>query len=93
MELSNAIRGLEELEEAIGNLHSVNIRDDSLIVVIDNVNFAIDFASIQELKSMASLLAEYVGKKVALLHLGDSANPLQIRLIKPSIKMSSGGDE
>jgi len=80
---SKSLRSLHALEEGCGILCGTAVRNDSLIVIMNSITFVIDFASIPELKSTRRLLAKYVGKRIAVIRLEDSATPPRVRIITP----------
>lgn len=79
-------RRLNELEEAVGRLRAVTGDTDSLQVTIDSGQFTVEFSSTQTLESAKQMLAQYVGRTVAVLRVENTAKPLHIRLVR-----SSGG--
>jgi hypothetical protein len=74
---------LDELEEAVGKLCAVSVYKDSLLVNIDTVKLTIEIPSTQRLELARQVLAGYIGKRIGLLNLGASVEPVRIRLITP----------
>ena len=81
--LARTVRCLDELEEAVGKLCAVSVYEDSLLVNIDTVKLTIEIPSTQRLESARQVLAGYIGKRIGLLNLGASVEPVRIRLITP----------
>lgn len=88
------IQYLRESEEAVGTLQGVEVLDDLLIVTIESKRLAVSFTSISELESVKGLLAQYVGRVVAILRVENPDKPLRIRIVAPQGQnMTMGGGE
>jgi hypothetical protein len=74
---------LDELQEAVGVLLAVNVHENSLLVAMDSVQFAVDFPSTRSLELAKEQLSPYIGKKIAILRDTDTTKPLHIRLAAP----------
>jgi hypothetical protein len=86
----DAMRFLDELSEAVGVLLAVNVHENSLLVAMDSVQFAVDFPSTHFLEEARRRLSPYIGKKVAIFRDADATKPLRIRLAAPQNKLIVG---
>ena len=78
---TTAKRRLNELEEAVGRLHTITSDNCTLLLTMDSIQFTIDFPSVQELESTRELLEHYVGRQMGILRFEDPAMPPRIRII------------
>jgi len=84
------MRFLDELEEAVGNLLSISVHQNSLLVTMDSAQFTIDFPSIPLLELAREQLSPYIGKMVAIFRDSNTTKPLHIRLAVPQNKLIVG---
>ena len=86
------MRYLDDLQEAIGILRTVDMRKNSLIVTMDTVPFVVDFSSVRQLESAYQTLKRYLGEKIAIVSFKDSTAPLRVRHVAPQGQnMAAGG--
>ena len=87
------MRYLEEMGEAVGNLLAVGVYENTLLVIMDSAQFAVDFPSTKSLRVAKEGLSAYIGKKVAMLRDTNAIEPLRIRLVAQRCEATIGGHE
>jgi len=83
-------RFLGELEEGVGVLRAVIVDENSLLVVMDSVEFIIDFPSTHFVQQARKELLPYIGKKIGVFRDTDATKPLRIRPATPLGEAKTG---
>jgi len=84
------MRYLNQLQEAIGRLVSISVRENSLLVTMDSAEFSVDFPSTHSVEQARKELSPYIGKKIGVFRDTDATKPLHIRLTTPLSEAKMG---